>query len=117
MLLIYELQLAVFEALRRLGFQPDDIFVAYNYGEPVTVLRTQGKQFVMNYPHAGEVPANTEEYNRGWHEACQAWNATMSDADRARIYEERFVAQGESVPLLEALKRKGITWAVGTGLN
>lgn len=117
MLPLYEMQLAVFEALRRLGFAPEDIYVAYNQGTPVTILKTQGKQFVMNYPSAGIIPSSEEEYIQGWGAVTAKWNETMSSEERRRIFDDRFLLRGEAVPLLEALSRKGITWRANAKLN
>ena len=117
MLPLYEMQLAVFEALRRLGFTSDEIYAGYNNGQPVTVLKAQGKQFVLNYPKAVDVPQTAEEYVAGWQEACEAWNSKMDNTERTRIFEERFLVVGEAVQLLEALSRKGFTWTSTAGLN
>ena len=114
MLALYKMQLAMFEAFRRLGFAPEDIFVAYNVGIPVTILRTQGKQFVMNYPHADEIPTDEQAYIKGWQAADEAWNSPMSTEERSCIFTDWFLVPGMAFPLLESLQRKGITWKTGS---
>lgn len=113
MLALYEMQLGVFEALRRLGFSPDDIYVGYNSGVPVTILRTQGKICAVNYPHADVIPDSEAAYVSGWLEAAAEWNGQMSNEQRMRIFTDQFLSRGGSIRLLEMLMHKGIAWRTG----
>lgn len=67
---IIKKQLASFEALRRLKFRADDIYVAfYNGGEVFTELRSPGEpHFRMNFPDESRV--NVAEYAAEWEKAC-----------------------------------------------
>ena len=102
--------LAVFEALRRLGFPADDIFVvpeAIEYGSdrvvPATLLRTQGKEFAIT---AGD-PYPKEKFVDDWEAAGKLWNAGK-DSERGAIY-ERSIIKRKGCSLLLALEKKGIT--------
>lgn len=105
-------QLAMFEALRRLGFSAADIFVAYNGGDVRTVLRTRGKQFSVQYvgPQGvapSEVPVTEAEYIAEWQAGATAWLQSMSNDEREEIYragmdEEKLLA------LVVALDARGM---------
>ncbi|OHD23154.1 MAG: hypothetical protein A2Y38_19940 [Spirochaetes bacterium GWB1_59_5] len=105
---IIKKQLATFEALRRLKFSSDDIYVAfYNNGEVFTELRPPGEpHFRMNF--TGEPRVKIEDYAREWQEACTWWNSPdTDDSDRREIFEREF-GGGHAVALVLALKDKGI---------
>lgn len=100
-------QLASFEALRRMKFSADDIYVAfYNRGEVFTELRSPGQpHFKMSFP--GEPRVKIELYASEWQEACAWWNADSTlDSERREVFETGF--GGNAVPLVTALLAKGI---------
>ncbi len=80
----------MFEALRRFGYPPEDIFVSWdaNTKKPVTILRREGKQFVIDYPDSTEHPSSVELYQSEWLSESARWNdgGTMTMRERDTIY-------------------------------
>jgi hypothetical protein len=86
---IFREVLAVHEALRKLGFDADDIFVILQT-EPksadllVTVcLRTQGIEFRILI---GCWEGLKDDFETHWRAAAEAWNSTMSEQERLAIW-------------------------------
>ena len=108
MRVLYEKQLALFEAFRRLGFTSDEIFVGYNGGNPVVVVRAQEKQFAVAVGDTGPQPTDEQQYQEEWVDAVAAWNGGMlTEVERQRLYREHVIDAGKGMPLLEALFAKG----------
>lgn len=98
-------QLAVFEALRRLGFKADDIFVAfYNGGELFTELH-QGEQRFRITISRGTV-IDSKAYKTLWEVEAERWNKSMTDAERMKIYRKEFSVE-KLLDLTDTLKHHG----------
>jgi len=103
---VFDRQLALFEALRRIGFTSDEIFTGYNSGRPVTVIRAEGKQFVMCMEGSCTVE-DENEYILGWREAAEWWNGKATDRERMAIYCAYF-DEAKLAVLIFALDAKGM---------
>lgn len=107
---IVDRQLATFEALRRLGFTPEELFTSWNNGNPVTVVKAQGKVFVIDYKPLTdtEVPATEAAYTEAWTTAATAWNETLTDEERNIVY-RKFIDVKTLLGLTVLLQRNGFT--------
>lgn len=100
--------LATFEALRRLRFSSDEIFVHYDeQAQQVAVLlRTfEGKQMAIE---AGPYTGPADAFAAAWQQAAALWNGDgMTDAERGAVCAgSRIRARGPEVGA--ALRAKGI---------
>jgi len=97
-------QVATHEALRRLGFPADDIYVMASPDSGVvrTLLRTQGREWSCTYPGAPLVDA--ARYEAVWARAVEDFNTGRRDGEA--VYRENI---SENVLLLIAtsLRRAG----------
>ena len=98
------------EALRRLGFSPDDIHPRPDLIDGATgaavvglVLSTQGKYFTLT-----DGPYPKEPFARDWEAARVAWNAAPNE-DAFAVYEASGIAW-RAVELVAAITNKGIVW-------
>lgn len=99
-------QLAFFEALRRLGFTADEIFVAfYNNGELFTLVRQDKIEFNISISLGEKIDA--EAYREIWNSEGERWNGPMSEAERDELYRKEFSVE-RLVELAFALKAKGM---------
>lgn len=101
-------QLAVHEALRRMGFDPSEIFVAYNHGKPMTVVKAQDKTFLPDYttgPNT-EIPKDAAAYEDAWVTAVEAWNDKLTDDERQAIY-NKYMSRERFISLTVALIHRG----------
>ena len=101
--------LAMFEALRRLGFSADDIFCAHYPNETAIILKTQGKEFIITCGNSG---MSTEKFRSLWTKACAMWNGTepgMSTKQREVIFEGSIILRqgGGGLGMVAALQAKG----------
>ena len=95
--------LGFFEALRKLGFKADDIYVFLHKGMAHVMLKTQGKQFVCE---AG--PIECSDFAGEWERIGAALNTRgIPDEDLLRLYAE-CQAYTDSVGFMVALTAKGI---------
>lgn len=101
---VYRKHLAIFEALRRMGIQAEDIFVAYNRGYPATVVRTQGKQFAISTDVI--VSTSEDEYIADYQVAAEIWNTTMTADERVALYHQE-LSSDQFFALVQALRKKG----------
>lgn len=105
-------QLAMYEALRRLGFQPDQIFVTFYNGDPVTgadvftELRVDGKVFKSNF--RGEKKVTREAYLATWTRENVWWNEKANRKEKLAIYQKEF-SVSMLLSLATAIASKGIT--------
>lgn len=77
-------QLAVWEALRKLGFQADDIYAAfYNDGELFTTLKAGGKEWNYSVSHTQKV--SSDLYIPLYTAECERWNTTTQE-ERRKIF-------------------------------
>ena len=102
-------QLAMFEALRRLGFQSDDIYVSWDEVKkaPLTILRRDEKNFVIDYPESFEHPESKELYRQEWMSESERWNTVMSMVERDSIYRS-YVNEALYFDLVMSLRLSGI---------
>jgi hypothetical protein len=110
------------EAMRRLGFQPDELFFAYeptgrvissdgdvkNYGKPVIalILKAQGLQFVWTI---GAVDLPADEIKQAWFDAADLWNNSPDNDWRDAGWLKSEACQ-RSVQLIAMLLAKGFTF-------
>jgi selenocysteine lyase/cysteine desulfurase len=100
-------QLALFTALRSLGFTNEQIFVAfYNGGEVFTELRADDRVFRANFPGSPKVV--TAEYVKAWEAACEEWNARLTADERHKIF-TTYMTHDALFALAASIARKGIT--------
>jgi len=106
--------LAAHEALRRLGFRAEDIFVAYHANGIFVELHAQGMEFSVGCGMC-EPWITQEKFVELWTRAANAWNddAQMSSTTRRRIYEESHV-RNNGARLVVALVDKGFVFGCGT---
>lgn len=104
---VIEWQLAVYEALRRIGFTPEEIFVSWakEIG-PISVLRAEGKQFVIR-PEGPACSLTPEEYSTAWIDAAGWWNRGATDEERLTIYRTHFT-EDVLAHLISALGAAGL---------
>ncbi len=107
---VYERQLALWEAFRRLGFLSEEIFFSYNKAQPIVVVRADGKQFVVKIE--SPVPPSERQYIDEWKAAVDAWNGTMTEDEHMRIFHTYITDAGVSVPLLTGLLAAGFELGV-----
>lgn len=106
-------QLAMHEALRRLGFSADDIYVRFANGvgsgddtryDVFTELKAGVLSFKSNF--RGEKKVTKAAYEEVWERETAWWNEAGNTAEKLKIYQREF-----PVPVLlsltEALQRKG----------
>lgn len=97
-------QLAIFEALRRLGFASKEIYVSWS-GRPNTVLMEGDRSFTMSYPETAH-SSDEAEWLEEWLREANRWNNEMTAADRDRLYRQH--VSTEVLGLLAiALKARG----------
>jgi len=99
----------MFEALRRLGFQSDDIYVSWDEVKkaPLTILRRDEKNFVIDYPESFEHPESKELYRQEWMSESERWNTVMSMVERDSIYRS-YVNEALYFDLVMSLRLSGI---------
>ncbi len=98
---VFERQLAVFEALRRIGFTSEELFVSYNGGVPVTLIRVGDKQFAVS-TEGPCAPQSEPEYIEGWMKAAEWWNTTAAEGERMPLY-HKYISHGTMLNLILAL--------------
>jgi hypothetical protein len=98
-------QLAVMEALRRLGFAPGEVFVSWTL-RPNTVVQVADRSFTISYPHSVH-PKEECDWLLEWLGAVDRWDNEMTEADRERMYRQH--VSKEIVGLLTVgLRARGI---------
>ena len=98
--------LGYFEALRRLGFGSEDIFVFLHGGSAYVMLRAQGKEFVCA---AGPIDIPKESFVGEWEKVANALNSReIPEGDLQRLYAES-EAFTDSVGFMAAMIAKGIS--------
>ena len=103
---VFQRQLAVFEALRRIGFTSEELFVSYNSGVPVTLVRAGEKQFAIS-ADGPCAPQSETEYIEGWVKAAEWWNSGAAEDERMPIYHQ-FITPGTLLNLILALDDAGM---------
>lgn len=100
--------LACFEALRRLGFLPGEIYFVVPVMPNISFrveLQTQGKHWRYD---AGLVES-LDGFLIRWDEACEQWNGKAPDAVRKQVYQNSYAVR-QAINLLVSLTNAGITW-------
>lgn len=101
----YREALAVHEALRRLGFEPEEIYVGHNnFGQFWVQLESQGKKFIAD---CGYIHEPSESVDRRWKEIVAAvvdGSITNESFDLALRDSEVY---RNSASFVSTLKRKG----------
>ena len=98
--------LGYFEALRRLGFGSEGIFVFMLGGAACVMLRAQGKEFVCA---AGPIDIPKESFVGEWEKVANALNSReIPEGDLQRLYAES-EAFTDSVGFMAAMIAKGIS--------
>lgn len=100
--------LAVHEALRRLHFTADEIFLKLS-GRNLYVLARRGDREFHTLVGEG-FDATQDVLGAHWEHACNAWNVTMSEAERQAIYAGSEVCR-QSVGFVAAVIAKGFSIA------
>lgn len=96
-------QLAMHEALRRLGFRPNEIFATWEDG-PKTLIWVAGKKFFISYPHT-IFAGSDADYLAEWQKENEIWRR-WDDAAQEKLF--RSFVSPEVVRLLSmALRAKG----------
>lgn len=98
-------QIASLEALKRLGFEDEDIHVETENGKIFTVLKTQGKTFKIGFPDEPD-PKSVEDYQAAWMAEARRYGSDMPESERNRIYREHWDAD-KLDGLNDALIEKG----------
>jgi len=98
--------LAIHEAFRKLGYPPEELFVAtYGGGQIQFVLQHQAKQFTIDIAKDQDPKAIAEE----WQKAVAWWNKEATEEDRQAIYMGSVLLEhGGTVSLIHALVAKGV---------
>lgn len=105
---VFREMLGTIQVFRKLGFLPDQLNAARNpNGDLFVVLSAQHKDFAVA---CGRSDMTKEVFEREWKRTALAWNESMADEDRTRIYSE-CNAFRHRMHLLLTLSKKGITYA------
>lgn len=102
-------QLATFQALRKCGFDSDDIYLRIDGRKVFTELRPSlhpNLTFRIDYPGAPDVDA--QEYIRMWQAAAEWWNREATLEQRNEIYFRWYTADHLGALAL-AIFAKGIS--------
>lgn len=101
-----ERSLGLHEALRRLGFTPEELFVAHNHGQPIVALCVAGRpKFMISVGHP--YTEGERAYIVEWERATAWWNGEAAEVDRQRIFAEA-VGSGSGFDLVLRLHDKGL---------
>ena len=96
--------LASHEALRKLGFEPDEIYVMLDSSNTAVVtLKAQDLEFNIT---CGDFEGDADEFSSQWSEAVGQWNKSMSTDTMNKIWKSSFV-YANIAQLIMALKQKG----------
>lgn len=107
--------LAVHEALRRLGFSPEEIRVALVDRCLKLILDAQGKRFVVDVGvFEGPEPEGglTRWAQESWREAARLWNHDMTDAEHRAIWSGSEVYE-KKVLFMALLRARGFEFHLG----
>jgi len=102
---VWKEALAICEAFRRLGFTPDDIFLArHTDGRLMIGIRSVNFACVVclpNYDHVWDFKnATHEELVEGWKEATTCWN-TGAEKECREIFDTSFVRANATLLLAD----------------
>jgi hypothetical protein len=98
-------QLAIWEALRKLGFLADDIYAAfYNGNELFTTLRIGDKEWNGSISRGRKI--SPEPYIAIYTAECERWNKT-TEAERRQIFDAHMTVE-KMVDIAIGVRLKGI---------
>lgn len=99
------IQLSYWNALRRMGFDADDIYAAfYNGGELFTTLKVGGKEWSASISEGIKISADL--YVPVYTAACEMYN-TAPDAKRDEIF-QKYMPVEKMIQMAISLRAKGI---------
>jgi hypothetical protein len=90
------------EALLRLGYEPDEIFVSLNKGDLFVVLDVAGRRFFIT---VGPLTLDNDTFKNTWRVACDTWNKSEQGVRQATF--ERSYAYRNAFDFSAALLAKG----------
>lgn len=96
--------LAVWEALRTLGFQAKDIYLLVTPDSVGIEFDAKGERHAIL---AGKCSLPADEIQRQWLDLAQWWNAVATHAEKEDLWLKSKVGQ-DPMPLLSALVVKGL---------
>lgn len=100
--------LAAFEAFRRLGFKPEEIFFTYFTDRIAMVLRAQGKEFIADCGARSPVLTD-QDIIQIWNERTSKWNAGMTQTERMQIWNGGMPVES-LISMALAIKKIGIVF-------
>lgn len=95
--------LTTHEALRRLGFAPEEIFVSLSGGIMFVIAKRGGKEMAAA---VGRQAGTQDEWIAEWDVATVLWTRVMTEAQVRELYDQSEI-KTRGVELLLALARKG----------
>jgi hypothetical protein len=99
-------QLAIWDALRRLGFAADDIYAAfYNGNELFTTLKAGGKEWNISISNGRKL--EPERYISLYTAKCEWWNKESSKEERREIF-EKYMPVEKMISMAMSIRAKGI---------
>jgi hypothetical protein len=106
----YREALAAFEALRKLGFSPEDIFFLTSGADEETkhisvVLLTQGKEFVIT---TGTIRGSVEEIEKTWKELAGLLASGKIPKNQLDTSWRKSMAHTHAYEFMLAILKKGI---------
>lgn len=100
---IFREALATHEAMRKLGFLPENIFASIGSGSLFVEVETLGKRFSIRI---GQMPLSFEKFSAVWTEATHAYNSG-SDDELYEIWDHSLIRR-ELPKIMAKMKEKGI---------
>ena len=107
--------LAVHEVLRKLGFESDDIFVAYCTNGIFVMLKdskTGETKFTITCDEEIVKTVSQDEFHNMWIKYSNLWNGTspgMSDVTRQKMFNESIIISEHGIEyLVLSMKAKGV---------
>lgn len=98
--------LGFFEAFRRMGFTPDEIYAAYGSlgqkGRVQIILKAQDRIFSCD---AGLVDYREDEFKKRWEEASHLWNNATQE--ETKIVWDASYARKNATQLIMAMSGRG----------
>jgi hypothetical protein len=106
---IYLEALAMHEALRRLGVEPDHVFFTVSGGQVVALVREDAESEIKFSVALGQAP---EDFERVWPEACRAWNSAP-EAQMNKVWQQS-AARHNTAALVVMLDLTGVKTKQGS---
>jgi hypothetical protein len=102
---VFREALATFEAMRRFGFTPDQIYMSVGQRSLFCTVKSSiaSESFSIRM---GPMPLSKEEFQAEWEKVCELWK-NGTEKEHLRIWDHS-VARTQTAQLLVLLKAKGI---------